>query len=503
MEESVSKLTVLYNLYKDSPNTLQKLEFYIHKQLPALLDKFNEQEKRRMFLEKESNIYINEFLTNPDQQFFYIQPTDSFIKYDGENYSFINEDDLWMIILSDITEKVTLVDWKQKIKNTIIKNIKEKSLFNTIPESSTVQFVINFFTPMLLTSKEDVKYFMTLIGDNILNKNTGLSYFVPIESKSFFDALESTCQYYFRSKLNIAQSIRYRYRGEDYNKSRIVYFTKSINNKACWLSFLKDNLFNFLVVCCHYSTRYINADSYVNKRNITFKNKILYLKNNTKENIIGIFLEEMILQSTDNSISLNDIYFLWKIYLKNKNIPNTILKTEFELILKNKLLNNNNNFLDVKSNYLDNVKLFKRFWDVTINRDVDDEIEISEIHTLLMKWIETNNKTSIGFTEDNLRDMIEYFYDDITVEKEKFLLNTSCNLWDKQGDMLEAFQHKFNKPIEKDITIYESYVMYCKYANNNGKLMTVSKKYYYKYIGKVIPNQYIINGRILLNYWNN
>ena len=37
-----------------------------------------------------------------------------------------------------------------------------------------------------------------------------------------------------------------------------------------------------------------------------------------------------------------------------------------------------------------------------------------------------------------------------------------------QGDMLEAFQHKFNKPIEKDITIYESYVMYCKYAINNG-----------------------------------
>ena len=146
MEESVSKLTVLYNLYKDSPNTLQKLEFYIHKQLPALLDKFNEQEKRRMFLEKESAIYINEFLTNPDRQFFYIHQTDSFIKYDGENYSFINEDDLWMIILSDITEKVTLVDWKQKIKNTIIKNIKEKSLFNTIPESSTVQFVINFFT---------------------------------------------------------------------------------------------------------------------------------------------------------------------------------------------------------------------------------------------------------------------------------------------------------------------------------------------------------------------
>ena len=127
--------------------------------------------------------------------------------------------------------------------------------------------------------------------------------------------------------MNITTSIRYRYRGEDYNKSRLVYFTKSINNKSCWLSFLKDNLFNFLVVCCHYSTRYVNADSYVNKRNDTFKNKNLYLKNNTKEEYnYHIHTRNDIQESENNSISLNDIYFLWKIYLKNKNIPNTDIK---------------------------------------------------------------------------------------------------------------------------------------------------------------------------------
>ena len=68
--------------------------------------------------------------------------------------------------------------------------------------------------------------------------------------------------------------------------------------------------------------------------------------------------------------------------------------------------------------------------------------------------------------------------------------------------MLEAFQHKFNKEINNDITIYESYVMFCKYINNQGKLLTVSKKYYYKYINKVIPDQYIKDGRILLTYWS-
>ena len=82
-------------------------------------------------------------------------------------------------------------------------------------------------------------------------------------------------------------------------------------------------------------------------------------------------------------------------------------------------------------------------------------------------------------------------------------MGIQCNLWDKQGDILDAFQNKFNKTIDKDITIYESYVMFCKYINNQGKLLTVSKKYYYKYIDKVIPNQYIKDGRILLTYWNN
>ena len=81
-----------------------------------MLEKYNEQEKRRLFLEKESEKYINSFLTNPEQQFFYIPSTDVFIKYDGENYQFIDEDDLWITILNDITEKNILIEWKQKIK---------------------------------------------------------------------------------------------------------------------------------------------------------------------------------------------------------------------------------------------------------------------------------------------------------------------------------------------------------------------------------------------------
>ena len=77
--------------------------------------------KKKSFLEIESNKYINDFLTTRDRQYFYISTTDIFIEYTGEHYTHINEDDLWMLILSDITKNDNLVENKQKIKIRLYK----------------------------------------------------------------------------------------------------------------------------------------------------------------------------------------------------------------------------------------------------------------------------------------------------------------------------------------------------------------------------------------------
>ena len=268
---------------------------------------------------------------------------------------------------------------------------------------------------------------------------------------------------------------------------------------------MKENLYNFIVVCCHYSARYINADNYISKQKKLLKNKILYLKNNTKEKIVETFIHSMIESEhdTNNRILFKDIYFLWKMYLKQKNIPEILYKTEFESIIREKLNYHYNNFLNIKSNYLVNVKLFKEFikkYIVNINSN-DDLLEISEMHKLLISWCDENKKEYIEFTEENMKDMLEYFNDDIIIENDKFLLNISCSLWDKQKDMKEAIHKKFNKEINGDLSIYDAYVMYCKYSNNNGKLLTVSKKYFYKYIDRIIPEQYIKNNMILFKFW--
>ena len=111
---------------------------------------------------------------------------------------------------------------------------------------------------------------------------------------------------------------------------------------------MKENLYNFIVVCCHYSARYINADNYINKQKNLLKNKILYLKNNTKEKIVETFIHSMIESEhdTNNKILFKDIYFLWKMYLKQKNIPEILYKTEFESIIREKLNYHYNNFLN-------------------------------------------------------------------------------------------------------------------------------------------------------------
>ena len=45
----------------------------------------------------------------------------------------------------------------------------------------------------------------------------------------------------------------------------------------------KRKFLNFIVLCCHYSTRYVNAENYALARQDSFKNEVFFLKKMTKE----------------------------------------------------------------------------------------------------------------------------------------------------------------------------------------------------------------------------
>ena len=326
---------------------------------------------------------INNFLSNEDYQYFYIKSTDTFIEYNGIDYKIIPEDNLWFTILNDITEKKTLLECKQKIKTKIINYIKNKSLFQSIPESHTIQNMINFFTPILFSNKEKVKYFFAIVGDNILNKSNQNNYFVQDKSKEFFEIIENLSGYYFEKKINIIKNFKFKYRGQAYNTSRLIYFNNNIKNKSVWFSFIKENFLNFIVLCSHYSTRYINAENYASHRQLNFKNDIFYLKYNTKNQIIDTFLSKFIFSETNSKIHSTDMQFLWSLFLKEKNIENIIYKVELENILRDKLEYNSAYYMNINSKLLSNIIIFKDFFSKDIEYDDDDELEISEIYKIM------------------------------------------------------------------------------------------------------------------------
>ena len=64
MEKIVSTITVLYDKYRNNPKTLEKLNYYITKELPMNIEVYHNKEQNRIILEKEIDIYINAFLNS-------------------------------------------------------------------------------------------------------------------------------------------------------------------------------------------------------------------------------------------------------------------------------------------------------------------------------------------------------------------------------------------------------------------------------------------------------
>ena len=498
----------LYEKYRDEPNTISKFENHIINEMPLLIEQFHKQEKNRIIIEKESEKYLQNFFNPPNKQYFYIEKTDTFISYNGINYSLINEDDIWHIILSDVSNIPLLIKWKEKIKNKLILEIKKNKIISSMPESKTIQNLIDLIVPNLFETKQEAKYFFAVLGDNILTKNKYLIHYCPEESKSFFDSLNQFVLDYF-GELNLNQTFRFRYNeAHDYKKCRILKLKTSFtkNFDFCNLIF-KKHLFNLISISCHYSKRYGNSDKYIkNQGTENIINRIYYLEKTNSEKIIEDFKNQLLIDSSNNHISKRDMYFLWCIFLKNLSLPNIIYKSNFFKTLENKLQFSSNNFQNIYSKYLGDIEIFKQFWKSNIEsgENIDDEYEISELKALFNYWCENQQKKKNLFTEKNLIYIVKYYYNNVSIN-EKLIDNTFCHLWNKKDNLREAINDKFDitdDEIQNNIRIRKAYEYYCEYATKHGHNFIVSKQYFEKYIDRIVPQQYIENNYIKKEFWN-
>ena len=222
----------------------QQVVNYVCSQLPLIFENIErthiERSQRTDELTAEQNMFIQHFLYN--NRYFYHPSTETFFYYNGDYYRQYGEDDILFNVLSTISRDANLMQWKHKTKTTIMKRIKDNHLYKAIPESGTIQAVLNLFYPAIFKTKTEAKYFLTILGENIVGKarsaqhdrsatevksaqhdrsthlsddeqlQTSLIHIVPASAKQLIHRLNTLCQSWFGS--NLSQTFKYKYHAD-------------------------------------------------------------------------------------------------------------------------------------------------------------------------------------------------------------------------------------------------------------------------------------------------
>jgi hypothetical protein len=134
----------LYNKYAENPYMAPKFQHFICNQLETMMDQIdkthNERVQRIEDLTSEQYLFIESFMFH--NKYFYHPTTEAYFHYDGHNYVELSEDEVLDNVLTTISRDRSIMSWKHKTKVSIMKRIKDIHIYQTIPESATIQNVL-------------------------------------------------------------------------------------------------------------------------------------------------------------------------------------------------------------------------------------------------------------------------------------------------------------------------------------------------------------------------
>jgi len=271
---------------------ISKITSYICTQLPNICENIKLTHYQRALrmeeLNTEQDAFIQSFLTN--NQYFYASATDKYFFYDGIQYQIISEDDILHKVLSTISNGRNLMSWKQRTKINIMKRIRENSLIQTIPESETIQAVLDALCPSIFATRNEAKYFLTILGDNIRRKNTNLIHYIPQTAKNFLRELNSASQ--FVLGVSLFQTFKHKFHEHTYSECRLVNINDIVKQDNSWTNLISLHALDIICVACHYSSRYESSDDYLLKHShdMDLTMSACYLKDKSQVDIVDRFI---------------------------------------------------------------------------------------------------------------------------------------------------------------------------------------------------------------------
>jgi hypothetical protein len=517
LSDSTNTITTLLEKYKGSEYMIQRIKTHINNYLPNTLENelknYEERVNRNTYLTNEQQLFIQIFLNK--NKYFYLPNNNLFYEYNGETYLIIKEDDIIHKLLSSISKERVLLQWKHKTKSNIIKQIKERNLFNSIPETDTIQNVLNVLYPSFFSFKNAAKYFLTIIGDNILKKNTNLIFLVTPQMKQFLNEIDNVALLSIGNNNTTHNFMTKYHENHPYTCCRLIKINNNFSNEV-WRELLKKIGLDLLCVAAHYSKRYENSDKFIeNKSDEELKSYSYYLKNSTQNIIVEEFSSKYIITTNDCKIEWKNLHFVWKQFLSTSYLPNIIYSNSLKNLLREKYNYDEASdcFIGITSKYLPAHIDFIKFWENTICKDnielFDNEFEVDELSSLFKLWTkqEKNEQflTNGQISEENIVKILKHFLPDIEIIEDKYILNISSSMWNKIKDIETFFIYMKELLVKSEenlplISFDDAYNYYYKFCNMNSVKLVVSKRYFEKYLYYKLP-QHIVYEKFIETAW--
>ena len=488
--DCLSTVEKLYERYKDNEYMLQRIYNHVHVYLPNTLENESKNHEKRQnlnsYLSEEQQIFIQVFLSK--NNYYYLPNNNFYYEYNGKDYFIIKEDEIIHKLLSSISKDRTLLQWKHKTKATIIKQIKERNLFSSTPETDTIQNVLNSIYPTFFSSKNAAKYFLTVIGDNLLKKNIDLTFIVSQRMRQFLEELENVSVSSIGNNNSAFKFVTKYHETHTFNNCRLLRINENFSNEY-WRELLKKIGLNLLCVSAHYSNRYTSSDNFLNtKSDEELINYSYTLKNTTENGLVQKFIGEFLEKTTDDfKVEWKNLHFIWKQFLSSNNLPNVIFSNTLKNLLKTSLTydEGSDSFIGITSKYLPVYKDFIQFWNETITNsfstDFENELEIDEISSLFKSWSKSKNVLS----EENIIKILKHFFASEVIE-DKYVLNITSTIWNKSVDIQNSIPY-IKEQISQNhkltlISFDDLYNYYQKFCAENSLKFIVSKRYFEKYL---------------------
>ena len=515
----------LFKKYENNDYMLQRIHNHVVNYLPSVLDnELKNHEKRisrNMYLTNEQQIFIQVFLSK--NQYYYLPSNNCFYEYNGKNYYIVKDDDIIHKLLSSISKDRILLQWKHKTKFNILKQIKERSLFTSIPETDTIQNVLNILYPYIFTTKNQAKYFLTILGDNILKKNSNLIFLANSKIKIMMSEID-TIAYFSIGFTNITNNFIVKYHeNHSYDNCRLIKVNEN-SSIELWKETLIKNGLDLICVATHYSNRYENSDNYLNTNaDEELKNYSFYLKNIPQQEIISNFCSKCFqITNTNNSsndkIEWKNVHFIWKQFISSLSLPNMIYSNTLKNILKETFSYDDSSdaFINITSKYLPIESDFIKFWEKTIiinesedfSQNLEEELEVDELCMLFKNWVKQYSEETLlssgNINEENVVKILKHFFPNVEIIEDKYVLNISCTMWNKSKDIIKSFEFIKNELKKNEfvalISFDDAYNYYVKFCNSKSYKFIISKRYFEKYLYNKM-NEHIVYEKFIETEW--